>query len=256
MADKNEVAVTFSDLLNDKLISVENSLPKSFNRERFCQNAIAVLNEKPELQKANRAQLLMGLVKGAMMNLDYSNREFYLINYGSSVNFQFDYRGLQKIVKQYSIRPIKEIRSEVVREGDKFQVSIVDNKQIINFEPKPFSDAEIVGIFAYVEYQDGSVVCEKMSVKEINDVRNNYSKQKGGNSWVKSWSEMGRKTVIRRLIKTIDVSFENAEARKIFDEESDSDFTIKKHSSDEVVDVFSKKEEPQIVIIDDVEGSD
>lgn len=250
---KNEVQVTFSDLLTNKLISIEESLPKTFNRDRFVQNAISVITEKPELQKVNRNQLMLGLVKGAMMNLDYSNREFYLIAYGSSVNFQFDYRGLQKVVKQYSIRPIKDIRSDIVREGDEFQISIIDNKQVINFKPKPFSDAEIVGVFAWIEYSDGEVICERMSVKEINDVRNNYSKQANGNSWKKSWSEMARKTVIRRLIKTVDISFENVEARKIFDEESDADFTIKRDRSDEIVDVFSKdNKEKDLVIIDDV----
>lgn len=248
---KNEVQVTFSGILTDKLISIEDSLPKTFNRERFVQNTIAVLNDKPELQKVNKGQLLQGLIKGAMLNLDYSNREFYLIPYSSNVNFQFDYRGLQKIAKQYSIRPIKEIRSEIVREGDKFQVSIVDNQQIINFEPVPFSDKEIVGVFAYVEYEDGAVVCERMSVKEVNDVRNNYSKQANGNTWKKSWDQMARKSCIRRLLKTVDISFENAEARRIFDEESDADFTVKKHTSDEVVDVFAQKEE-SMVVIDDI----
>ena len=38
MADqKNEVQVTFSDLLTDKLEVVEQALPSDFNRTRFVQ---------------------------------------------------------------------------------------------------------------------------------------------------------------------------------------------------------------------------
>lgn len=243
----NEVQVSFSEMLTDKLVSIEDALPKNFNRNRFVQNAMAVLNEKPELQKVNKAQLVLGLVKGASLNLDYANREFYLLPYGNTVNFQFDYRGLQKVVKQYSIRPIREIRSEVVREGDEFQVSIVDNKQIINFKPKPFSDSEMVGVFAYIEYEDGSVVCETMSTKEINDVRNNYSKQANGGAWKKSPSEMSRKTCIRRLLKTVELSFENAEARKVYEDEADADFTVKRQVNDTVVDVFDNDNTPDVV---------
>lgn len=247
MEEKNEVARTFGEALTDKLVSVEAALPKEFNRTRFVQNALSVLNEKPELAKVNKNQLMMGLLKGAYLNLDYSNREFYLLPYGSSVNFQFDYRGLQKVAKQYSIRPIKEIHSEVVREGDKFQVGIVDNKQIINFEKKPFSDAPIVGVFAYIEYVDGSVICETMSTQEVNDVRTKYSKQSNGGAWVKSWDQMARKSVIRRLLKTVDISFENAEARKVYSEEADADFTIKKPVTPSVVDVFNKNAEPDVI---------
>lgn len=250
MAEKNEVQVSFSEQLTDKLISIKDALPKDFNRERFVQNTIAVLNEKPELQKANKAQLLLGLVKGAMLNLNYQNREFYLLPYGNTVNFQFDYRGLAKVAKQYSIRPIKEIHSDLVREGDKFQFSIVDNNQVVNFEPIPFSDADIVGVFTYIEYEDGSIVCERMSVKDVNDVRNNYSKQSNGNAWSKSWGEMARKSCIRRALKTVELSFENAEAKKIYDEEADAEFVVKKPKAEDIVNVFA--EEKIVEIADDV----
>lgn len=239
----NEIVQSFSEQLTDKLITLENALPKDFKRERFVQNALSVLNDKPELMKVNKAQLILGLTKGAMCNLDYSNREFYLIPYGNTVQFQFDYRGLAKIAKQYSIRPIKEIRSEVVRVGDKFNVSIVDNKQIINYEPIPFSDEEIVGVFAYIEFTDGSVICERMSTKDVNDVRNSYSKASQSKAWKNSWGEMARKTCLKRLLKTVELSMESAEAKKIFDEESGNDFTMKKPTSDEVVNAFAPTEE-------------
>ena len=47
----NEVVKSFSESLTDKLITVENALPKDFNKERFVQNCLAVLNEKPELKE-------------------------------------------------------------------------------------------------------------------------------------------------------------------------------------------------------------
>lgn len=255
---KTQLQVNFSDMLNDKLLALEDALPKEFNKQRFITNTLAVLNDKPELKDVNKQQLLTGLVKGAMLNLDYSNREFYLLPYGNTVQFQFDYRGLQKVAKQYSINPIREIRSELVREGDEFKVEIVDNNYVINFSPLPFNDGDIVGVFCYIKYEDETVVCERMSVKEVNDVRNTYSKAKDSKAWKNSWGEMARKSCIRRALKTVELSFENAEARKIYEDESDSDFTIKKQPTGDIVsDPFAKNEEEAIdveaTVIDSLE---
>ena len=205
----NEVQVAFSQQLTDKLVSMENALPKDFNRERFVQNALSVLNDKPDLQKINKAQLQLGLIKAAMLNLNYANKEFYLIPYGSSVQFQIDYRGMQKVAKAYSVRKIKDIHADVVREGDVFDYSIVDNRASITFKPKPFSNADIVGCFCYIEYEDGGIEVTRMSTEEVQDVRKNYATSKNSPAWQKSFDQMMVKTVIRRALKTVELDFEN-----------------------------------------------
>ena len=116
----NEVAVKFSTQLTDKLVSVESALPKDFNRERFVQNCLAVMNETPQLAKINPSQTIQGLLKGAYLGLDFLNRECYLIPYGNSVQFQTDYKGEVKFAKKYSTRKIKDIYAKVVRQGDEF----------------------------------------------------------------------------------------------------------------------------------------
>lgn len=223
----NDVQVAFSTQLTDKLISMEDALPKDFNRERFVQNALSVLNDKPELKKINPAQLQLGLLKAAMLNLNYANKEFYLIPYGPSVQFQIDYRGMQKVAKAYSVRPIKDIHAEVVRDGDYFEYSIVDNRANITFKPKPFSNADILGCFCYIEYEDGSVEVTRMSTEEVQDVRNNYSNAKNSKAWQKSFDQMMLKTVIRRALKTVELDFESYDARKTWEEESDMNFVTK-----------------------------
>lgn len=237
MAEKNEVAVSFSEQLTDKLISVENALPKDFNRERFVQNALSVINEKPELTKVNKAQLQLGLLKGAYLGLDFMNKECYLIPYGNTVNFQTDYKGEIKFVKRYSIRPIKDIYAKVVREGDEFEESVVNGQQTVNFKPKPFNNGTIIGAFAVVLYEDGGCEIESMTTEEINGVRNNYSKASQSKAWKNSWQEMGKKVVLRRLCKHIETDFESIEARKSWDEGSGIEFTNQTQAG-EVVDVF------------------
>lgn len=237
----NEVQVRFSDQLTDKLISVENALPKDFNRERFVQNCLAVMNENPDLAKINKAATIQGLLKGAYLGLDFMNKECYLIPYGNSVSFQTDYKGEVKFTKKYSTRKIMDIYAKVVREGDSFTEEIIDGKPSIDFKPVVFSKKDIIGAFAVVLFKDGGMMYEVMSVDDINSVRNNYSKASQSKAWKNSFDEMCKKTVLRRLCKHIDTDFESVEAHSAWEDGSGMDFstTVAPVSDrEEVIDVF------------------
>lgn len=241
MAEAKKEVMSFSESLTNKLVSVEDALPKDFNKTRFVQNALTVINEKPELAKANPAQLQLGLLKGAYLGLDFLSKEAYLIPYGNKVNFQTDYKGEKKLVKKYAMRPIKDIYAKVVREGDLYENTIIDNEPHITFKPVPFSNKPIAGVFAVCQYEDGGLQIEEMSTEEINAVRNNYSKQKDGSVWKKSWDEMAKKTVLRRLCKHIEIDFESAQARQAWEDGSGMDFNksnVVINNENDVVDVF------------------
>lgn len=241
---KNEVALSFSERLTDKLTSVQNALPKSFNRERFVQNCLTVLNENPGLAKINKNEVIQGLCKAAYLGLDFMNKECYLIVYGNSVQFQTDYKGECKFIKTYSIRPVLDIFAKVVREGDFFEEGVIDNKPVINFKPQPFSNQDIVGAFAIVLYKDGGMEYETMSTADIQNVRNNYSKASQSKAWKYSFDEMAKKTVLRRLCKHIETDFESVEARQVWDESAGMDFstTTQIKDNENVVDVFADME--------------
>jgi len=256
MEEKNEVVVKFSEKLTDKLLSVESALPKDFNRERFVQNCLAVMNENPQLGKINPAQTIQGLLKGAYLGLDFLNRECYLIPYGNSVQFQTDYKGEVKFTKKYSIRKIKDIYAKVVRKGDEFAEEIRDGEPSIDFKPIPFNDDEIIGAFAVVLYQDGGMAYEVMSVKDINSVRNNYSKASQSKAWKNSFDEMCKKTVLRRLTKHVETDFESVEAFNSWQDGSGMDFAkpiAPINDKEEVIDVFEEVSGNAVITEPDVE---
>lgn len=217
----NEVATQnkdFSIVLMDKLNSVSEALPRDFNKARFVQNTLSLLNDNPDLAKYGQAQIVGGLLKGAYLGLDFYAHECYLIPYGKSLNYQTDYRGEKKLVKKYSIRPIKDITAEIVREGDDFSVGIKDNVRVVNFTPKPFNTGKIVGAFALVEYADGGIGVDTMSVAELENTRK-HSKASNSPAWRDFTSEMYRKTVLRRLCKHIEIDFENPTQRSTYEDE-------------------------------------
>lgn len=211
---------TFSVAIMDKLDNISDALPKDFNKARFVQNAIALLNDKPDLAKFGQPKIMAGLMRGAMLGLDFFNKEAYLVGYGQDLQYQTSYIGSQKLIKKYAIRPVRNIYAELVREDDVFEMGIIENKRYVTFKPKPFNNKRIVGTFAVVEYEDGDIAVETMNIDEIESVRKK-SKMGNAGAWKDFYGEMVKKSVIRRLCKKIEIDFENTEQKQIFEADTD-----------------------------------
>jgi recombination protein RecT len=242
---------TQSNTVTDALVSIkkriesqidekQKALPEGFQKERFVQNCLIVLKNMKGIQDIDVNSVSRTLLQAAFLGLDFLSKECYAIAYYNKhtnsyeINFQTDYKGEVKLAKKYSINPIKEIYAKVVREGDDFQEIITDGKQSINFIPRPFSDKIIIGAFAVVLYADGSMMYEVMSSKEINSVKDNYSKSKNSEAWSKSEGEMYKKTVLRRLCKHISLDFKSTESQQAWDISSDMVFNDKEEQKAQV----------------------
>jgi recombination protein RecT len=210
----------------EKLIDSKiEAMPAGFNKTRFIQNCMTVLQDTKGIEKCDAVSVARTMLKGAFLGLDFFNKECYAIPYGGQVQFQTDYKGEKKLVKKYSVRPVKDIYAKLVREGDEFTEEIKDGQQTIHFKPIPFNNGPIIGAFAVVLFEDGGMMYEAMSAEEIEEVRKNYSKQADGPAWTKSKGEMYKKTVLRRLCKHIELDFDTIEQARAFEDASDFDMT-------------------------------
>lgn len=217
---KNDEKKNFSVVITDKLDAIQDALPKDFNKARFVQNALSLLNEKPDLAKFGQAKIMAGLMRGAMLGLDFFNKEAYLVGYGSDLQYQTSYIGAQKIIKKYAIHKVKNIYAELVREDDLFETGIEANKRYVTFKPKMFNNKPVIGAFAVVEFEDGDIQVETMNVEELEAVRKK-SKMGNAGAWKDFTGEMQKKSVIRRLCKRIEIDFENPEQKQIFEADTD-----------------------------------
>ncbi|MDX2330415.1 recombinase [Sinorhizobium medicae] len=201
-----------------------DGMPQGFNKTRFVQNSMAVLLETKGIENCSPNSVVRTLIKGAFLGLDFFNKECYAIPYGGNVQFQTDYKGEIKLAKKYATNPIKDIFAKVVRDGDEFSEEIIAGQQTVNFKPLPFNNGEIIGAFAVVLYKDGSMMYDTMSKEDIENTRMTYSKQPKGKTWEKSTGEMYKKTVLRRLLKYIDIHFDTVQQKEAFENASDMDF--------------------------------
>jgi len=238
--DKNYL-VSIHDGLIASLEKQIAALPKEFNKQRFVQNCMTVLQDgQNDFSKCDPKSVVRTLLKGAFLGLDFFNGECYALPFGNNLTFLTDYKGEIKLCKRYSSNPIKDIYAKVVREGDVFEEVIVNGNQSINFNPKPFNDGEIIGAFAICLYKDGSMIYDTMSKTEIEHTRKTFSKQASGKAWTNSYGEMCKKTVLRRLCKLIDLNFDTSEAMQAFEDGSAFDVKVtEKKEPEKAVDVMA-----------------
>lgn len=217
------------DNLEKLLESKREAMPTSFNKTRFLQNCMTVLQDTQGLQDCAPISVARVMLRGAFLGLDFFNKECYLVVYKGQAEFQTDYKGEVKLAKKYSTKPVREIYAKLVREGDDYSEEIVAGKQVINFRPKPFNNGPIIGAFAIVNYQDGTMSYDTMSTEEIELIKVNFSRKSNktgeySKAWVVTPGEMYRKTVLRRLCKNIDLDFDTIEQREAFEDAAEMDF--------------------------------
>ena len=220
---KTQVATTnenpFGVALTEKLDSVADALPRGFNRPKFVQNCLALLNDDPEkYQKYGSKQLMANLLKGAYLDLNFFNNEAYLVPYGDKLTFMPSYIGTVKLAKKYSMRPVKDVYAKVIREGDEFIEEIKDGEPSITFRTKFMNDGVIIGAFAVCLYKDGGMIYDVMSKADIENTRKS-SKAKSSPAWSNFYSEMAKKTVLKRLCKHIDLDFESVNQQEVYNED-------------------------------------
>ncbi len=198
--------------------SVTDALPSDFNKARFVQNTVALVAENEQLARMPQAKLVPVLLKGAYLGLDFFNKECYAVPYGQQLQFTPSYKGMVKLAKLYSKRPLKDIYAHVVRDGDEFESGVENGSEYVSFKPKPFNDGAIVGAFAVAQYYDGGIKVETMSKTQLDAVKR-MSKAQSGTAWKFFADQMYQKSVIRRLCKGIDLDMENAEQSRVMQAE-------------------------------------
>ena len=257
IVEKKENNSNFSIVLADKLDSVSDALPKDFNKARFVQNALALVNENPNIAKYGQQKIMAGLLKGAYLGLDFYSKECYLVPYGNDLNYQTDYRGAKKLAKKYSIRPIKDIYAKLVHEGDLLEEKIVDGEQSFEFKPKPFNDGKIIGAFAVVLYTDGGMAYDTMSLADLENTRK-ASKASNSPAWKNFTGEMYKKTVLHRLCKHIELDFENPTQQNMFLSGMEIETDQQKIAENEIAENANSVDFPEDVVVESnvVEESD
>lgn len=226
MSEKNALLTAVENNLGTTLAAKAAALPDGFQMAKFQQNCMVMLKgiEPEKLAKIPPQDIVECLMKGALLDLDFSTGECYAIPYGKELNFQTDYKGEEKVARTYSIKPIYNVIKDVIREGDEYQKIVEDGNVKFIFKPLPLNDGKIKGAFAQVIFTDGSSIGDDANVAELETLRKQFSKAPNSPAWQKTPGEMYKKVILRRVLKNVAKSFKNSAQSIAYSTASDFEF--------------------------------
>lgn len=207
-------------LLDQKKGELAKMLPKTLSIDRLLKVAQIAATTTPALAKCDVPSLVGAIGQCAQMGLEPNTvlGHAYLVPFNTkrkdgegnerwvnSVQVIIGYKGLIDLARRSG--QIVSIAAHEVCENDHFELVYgLDEK--LNHTPAMGDRGAVVGFYAVAKLKDGGYSFEFMSVHQVQEImRATQSKGKYG-PWADHFTEMGRKTVIRRLAKYLPLSVE------------------------------------------------
>lgn len=209
-------------------------LPKHVSADRMLKIALGALRTTPKLMNCSVESLMGAVVHCSQLGLEPNTPlgHAYLIPFENrrknttEVQIVLGYKGLIDLARRSG--QIVSIAAHEVCANDKFDYSYGLEETLVH-KPAMNARGPVVAFYAVAKLTGGGHAFEVMSAEQINEIRDSsqgwqQAKRYGktdGTPWGAHYAEMGRKTVLRRLVKYLPVSIELAQAATL-DEVSSS----------------------------------
>lgn len=212
------------------------SFPKDYNPTNALMGAYLILKETVDkngkciLDSCSQASIANSLMDMATLGLNASKKQGYFIAYGGKCQFQKSYFGNITIARRNGL---KDVRAEIIYEGDTFRYHIEDGMKVIDEHTQDFMNIDVdkvVGAYAVGIMEDGRKVVEVMNINQLKKAWNQRMgglKEDASSTHTKFRDQMAKKTVINRLCKLIGNTSTDgniAEVSDRLDEIADTDF--------------------------------
>lgn len=176
-------------------------LPAHVTLERFERVTLTALQRQPDLLGTDRKSLFAAVMQCAQDGLQPDGKEAALVKFKNSAAYMPMVAGLLKLARQSG--EIASLTANVVYAGDDFDYWIDDQGEHLSHRPSIDGDrATIRAVYAMARTSAGESIIEVMPHAEVEKVRK-ASRSANGGPWRDWYSEMARKTAIRRLFKRL-----------------------------------------------------
>jgi len=209
-----------AEIMRDK---IAEALPRHVTPDRMVKALLTAAMKQPKIFLCTQESIIKALIDASTLGLDCSGTlgSGYLVPFNKSVRengnwskrmeVQFipGYRGLIDLARRSG--EIASIEAHMVYAQDKFLLRYGTEKKL-DHEPYLKADRreEYIAVYAVATLKDGTQQIEVMTLADVHKImgetmRKNGQKEVSG-PWKDHFSEMARKTVIRRLMKYLPLS--------------------------------------------------
>lgn len=224
---------------NEIIVKNENavSLSKGFTKDSITKydleltqvnNHILSITKPDDKQKVidalnvNAIYAHQKIAEYASLGLSIANRDYYIIPYGTRIEFPIDYKGLLKVAAMEARANGFQLiaKADTIKKLSASSVSITTNGLIDNIT---IADAkvndEVVSAYAILSLMDiktHEVILQKVEALPVDEYRNAVNASKGGSVHANYKTEMGKKIALRRAVKILSTMFVSDKLDKLF----------------------------------------
>lgn len=202
---------------------LEQMLPKQMDPDRFLRVVTGALLRDPKILQCDRVSIFRAVLEAGQLGLEPTGLlgSAYIVPYRVKGVLQAQlipgYRGLIDLARRSE--QVEAIWAHTVRAKDDFSITLgsepfvhhtpfiapggvdqSDAEAMAEANPGPFTGAYMIAVLRDRQGQPSIRQAEYMSIAEIEAVRKR-SRASDGGPWVTDYSEMCRKTVVRRGAK-------------------------------------------------------
>ena len=203
-------------IVTDEIYATRNAFEaaladRSMNFEREAGFALQVIGGNDYALKVamnNRQSVVNAVTNVAAIgiSLNPALKLAYLVPRDGKICLDISYMGLVHIAIDSG--SIKWAQAEVVHKGDTFKRLGYDRPPQHEYDAFDTERGEVRGVYVVAKTIDGDYLTTTMNVDDVNDIRDRSSawkawiEKKRSCPWVTDWSEMAKKTVIKRAYKS------------------------------------------------------
>lgn len=199
---------TMIEWIDSQRDAVKQALPSVLTVERFVRIATNALNTTPDLRNCTPMSFIGAMMQAAQLGLEPNTPlgQAYLIprmngkTNKKEAQFQIGYHGLLALAQRSG--QLKDVYAHVAYANDEFEYELGLEPKLVH-RPAMKDRGEPIFFYAVFHTTSGGFGMEVMSVEDIRKHAAKYSDsfRSSFSPWTKSFEEMAKKTVLKRVLK-------------------------------------------------------
>jgi len=186
---------------------------RDYNSDAWLKTAMMCIVENEELLKclgtpAGQASLVHALryAAGTGLSLNPQEGKAALIPYSGKVEYQVMKGGMVQLAMES--KKVEFITADTVYEGDTFEIEKTMDGDRYRFKPALMDRGKVLGYFAAVKMKDGTCHVKWIDTANMEKHRDQYGKgvTNEKSAWKKSFDGMAQKTVLKALLRSLEIS--------------------------------------------------
>lgn len=205
-APANDMFKEFRAQLNSKSFRerIAAGVPAEFRSvgyvDRLIESIFIACRDNPDLlTRCDRASMFRSAERIAKRGLTVGNNVAWLVPYKGQVQDQLGYKGAMIEVRRSKM--VSRITAQAVYESDACHIRLGTDQKVDHEVSTAANRGSCIGVYA-IAWVEGEPEIEYMSAEEVEVIRKG-SPSANSPAWRNHWSEMARKTVLKRLCKRL-----------------------------------------------------